>query len=323
MNIRIGLLASAAVGLLALAASTPASAQAFGSASFATYRDCSVLGAGGSCDGTVEPQQRIVTSAISGGTSSTSNTSLTLNGGTVMFGNQSVVVPTDPNSYANGTVSFGAFDLPVLKGTSVSGSTERMGLNEFGYQTYTNTGGSSTPFSITGTLDIDSFNGTPGGIFAGGALVTSYVEILDPSILAGISDVNTLFNTEFELPCGSAGVLASSTGGGGNLVNGDNPSPTFTTTTSACSGGGPLTLAAGQTVLVVAGFQLLTNRGGSIDALDTFSTNFTPDAGVNVADLTSGRSILGVPEPATWAMMLTGFFGLGSALRRRRAALAV
>ena len=30
----------------------------------------------------------------------------------------------------------------------------------------------------------------------------------------------------------------------------------------------------------------------------------------------------GVPEPATWAMMLTGFFGLGSALRRRRAGLA-
>ncbi|WP_394762463.1 PEPxxWA-CTERM sorting domain-containing protein [Phenylobacterium sp.] len=31
----------------------------------------------------------------------------------------------------------------------------------------------------------------------------------------------------------------------------------------------------------------------------------------------------GVPEPATWAMMLTGFFGLGAVLRRRRAALAV
>jgi hypothetical protein len=29
-----------------------------------------------------------------------------------------------------------------------------------------------------------------------------------------------------------------------------------------------------------------------------------------------------VPEPATWAMMLAGFFGLGSMVRRRRAALA-
>ena len=30
----------------------------------------------------------------------------------------------------------------------------------------------------------------------------------------------------------------------------------------------------------------------------------------------------GVPEPATWAMMLIGFFGLGSMVRRRKAALA-
>jgi hypothetical protein len=30
-----------------------------------------------------------------------------------------------------------------------------------------------------------------------------------------------------------------------------------------------------------------------------------------------------VPEPATWAMMLIGFFGLGAALRRRRAAGAL
>ncbi|WP_414695691.1 PEPxxWA-CTERM sorting domain-containing protein [Phenylobacterium sp.] len=29
-----------------------------------------------------------------------------------------------------------------------------------------------------------------------------------------------------------------------------------------------------------------------------------------------------VPEPATWAIMLTGFFGLGAVLRRQRSALA-
>lgn len=31
---------------------------------------------------------------------------------------------------------------------------------------------------------------------------------------------------------------------------------------------------------------------------------------------------MAVPEPGAWALMLTGFFGLGAALRRRRAALA-
>lgn len=33
-------------------------------------------------------------------------------------------------------------------------------------------------------------------------------------------------------------------------------------------------------------------------------------------------TVLSVPEPTTWALMLTGFFGLGAALRRRRAAFA-
>jgi hypothetical protein len=32
---------------------------------------------------------------------------------------------------------------------------------------------------------------------------------------------------------------------------------------------------------------------------------------------------IGVPEPATWAMMLTGFFGMGSVLRRNRKLAAV
>jgi hypothetical protein len=38
---------------------------------------------------------------------------------------------------------------------------------------------------------------------------------------------------------------------------------------------------------------------------------------------TFGVGGVSVPEPATWAMMLMGFFGLGAALRRRRAAIAL
>ena len=41
-------------------------------------------------------------------------------------------------------------------------------------------------------------------------------------------------------------------------------------------------------------------------------------SGANVQITTVG----GIPEPATWAMMLLGFFGLGATLRRRREALA-
>ena len=38
--------------------------------------------------------------------------------------------------------------------------------------------------------------------------------------------------------------------------------------------------------------------------------------------LISNLSVAAVPEPATWAMMLMGFFGMGSLLRSRRKALA-
>ena len=54
------------------------------------------------------------------------------------------------------------------------------------------------------------------------------------------------------------------------------------------------------------------------------------DAGdvVVTTDLSTGPNNFiynnaGVPEPASWALMLVGFFGLGSALRRRRTTLAV
>ena len=45
-----------------------------------------------------------------------------------------------------------------------------------------------------------------------------------------------------------------------------------------------------------------------------------PDGGAFV--VLDGVSLTTVPEPATWAMMIMGFFGLGAVLRRRRVAVA-
>jgi hypothetical protein len=60
--------------------------------------------------------------------------------------------------------------------------------------------------------------------------------------------------------------------------------------------------------------------GVPVTAQFTFNTNFNPSADIVIDQvyLVAG----GVPEPATWAMMLVGFGFAGSALRRRRSLAA-
>jgi hypothetical protein len=66
-------------------------------------------------------------------------------------------------------------------------------------------------------------------------------------------------------------------------------------------------------------FTLTQDAGSSIFNWNDISTG-TDHAQLIPTSLTVVRT---VPEPATWAMMLAGFFGLGAALRRRRAAWRV
>jgi len=58
----------------------------------------------------------------------------------------------------------------------------------------------------------------------------------------------------------------------------------------------------------------ITHAGGHLYAQvnDTFYSNDAGGFDVTVRQVVTG----GVPEPATWAMMLLGFFAVGSALRR-------
>lgn len=73
----------------------------------------------------------------------------------------------------------------------------------------------------------------------------------------------------------------------------------------------PLTLVQGQNTLTFAYAGAPQGAGDESWAL----------SGVAV----SGEAFVspaGVPEPATWAMMLLGFFGMGAALRRRRQLVA-
>jgi hypothetical protein len=66
------------------------------------------------------------------------------------------------------------------------------------------------------------------------------------------------------------------------------------------------------------GFQGLDPNGFAETSYD----NHSPGVGAYVANIVVGQQTFGTPEPATWALMLVGFGGLGSVLRghRRRAA---
>ena len=64
--------------------------------------------------------------------------------------------------------------------------------------------------------------------------------------------------------------------------------------------------------------------------IDVFAQGGTSNGGTVGTDIdavgaiSTRRPMAAVPEPATWAMMITGFFGLGTVLRssRRRQAVA-
>jgi hypothetical protein len=61
------------------------------------------------------------------------------------------------------------------------------------------------------------------------------------------------------------------------------------------------------------------NAGGNLaDGNDRFYTIVEVDPYDGHQSFAIGWPLPGVPEPTTWAMMLTGFFGMGSLLRRQR-----
>ena len=82
------------------------------------------------------------------------------------------------------------------------------------------------------------------------------------------------------------------------------------------SGSSPVAGSVSYQVIVAAGQQLVLNfqAVGGVPVNYSYSVSAFSDAnrGQNFLPVTSG-----VPEPATWAMMLIGFGGMGYAMRRR------
>jgi PEP-CTERM motif len=117
-------------------------------------------------------------------------------------------------------------------------------------------------------------------------------------------DVQDLFN---KVVAGSTFFSMSSTTDGEQWgVFGSNVAGSF--------GGAPLLSGTDE------GQHLLPNFG-QYRYYDFVELNTTPGEGDNV--LLHSLSTTAVPEPATWAMMIMGFGGLGAMMRRRRAVIAL
>ena len=114
---------------------------------------------------------------------------------------------------------------------------------------------------------------------------------------AGIGAPNVIFNRALVIQKTGAGVVSG------------NP---FTAT------------IAGNTLTALIPLAFLPSTGF---APELYGFNIWPRNGVGsnsqIADFAPNNSTLAsVPEPATWSMLLTGFFGLGATLRRQRAGKA-
>ena len=203
----------------------------------------------------------------------------------------------------------------------------------YGYQSFVYTGPDSL-FALTATLDFTSSaspvaasmpQGNEIPEIAGEGSVFVRIGLMDTSAVAGLVSAMDILNYGFTSGCGTAGIYcvasydfatAAGGAGGGSL-----------TLDRGCDGAA-FTLTSGTEFVVFIFEQTPTNRGGFVDASHTLrlglADSLTADQQATlIGGLVSAQSA--APEPATWALTILGFGGVGAVLRsarRKRAAIA-
>jgi PEP-CTERM motif len=228
------------------------------------------------------------------------------------------------NSGASGfaSVSFDTGYLPTIKVASFSGSQTRTGASADAFRVYTYSGLQTINLALTGSLHyITSGDDGIQGEGAGEGRMNANLAILPLSALSqfGTTAVDIL-NAGFSgfTDCAGGATAAA-------YVNSDGTAGdknTLISISSTCSGGA-ITLNTGDSFIVYAAIQAISNRSGYLDASHTFSVAYDP---VNTVFAATGQSVgeayllanvLPVPEPASWLLMLFGFGAVGYALRCR------
>lgn len=230
------------------------------------------------------------------------------------------------NSGAAGyaSVDFGAGYLPTIKVASFSAAQTRTGASADAFRVYTYTGLQAINLALTGSLHYITTgdDGVPGEE-AGAGIMNANLAILPVSAIGefGTTAVEIISATgSGSLICGGGAIGAAYVGSAGTV--GDIH--TSISLSTSCSGGA-ITLQTGDSFIVYASIQAISNRSGSLDASHTFSVDYDPvktvftetGASVGAAFLTANVGPA-VPEPTTWAMMLLGFGSIGFVMRQPR-----
>lgn len=227
-------------------------------------------------------------------------------------------------------VSFGDGYLPQIKAASTAGVETRTGASVVAFRSFTYEGDAAIDLAFEGVLHYFTSGDQVGGEIAGDGLLNAKLTVLPLSAIAHYNantDAITLIGdtSVYEADCGS-GALASASANSNGQSGGE-----YNVTLGITQGcdGNALTLQKGDSFVLVALLQSISNRGGFINAMNTFTVQYDEENTVytgtteKVGLAALRQTVNGaVPEPGTWALMIAGFGLTGAALRRRRGALA-
>ena len=254
--------------------------------------------------------------------------------------NSYAILRPTPSSLSHGsgtafTVTEPGSDLPVLKVGAFTRPTD-LGRYTTSYAfmstlaAFTYSGTDPLPLSLVGNLDF-LFSYAPINYpapFQSGSLPYSFAQLRGRLVIGSEDLFQGTALQPNNLVCGTQGVLASGGGfrGEGGFANrwgGSTQALTMTLdASSACIGGGPVMIQPGQNFYVYAFLESLALQGATVNATNSLRINFAPGTSAGVIQaFAANANPVGVPEPASWAMLIAGFGLVGAVARRRRVVL--